>query len=44
MFFSYGTPLGDDAVTSGTQLDALAIRPYSTKIISSSICMQATAG
>ena len=25
--FYYGTPLGDDAVTSGTRLDALAIRP-----------------
>ena len=28
--FSYGTPLGDDAVTRGTQLDALAIRPNSS--------------
>ena len=27
---SYGTPLGDNAVTYGTQLDALAIRPNSS--------------
>ena len=31
--FYYGTPLGDDAVTSGTRLDALAIGPNSSKII-----------
>jgi hypothetical protein len=29
--FAYGTPLGDDAVTCGTRLDALAIRPNSLK-------------
>ena len=29
----YGTPLGDGAVTSGAWLDALAIRPNSSKTI-----------
>ena len=37
---SYGTPLGDNAVTSGTRLDALAIRTDSSKIINSSICIE----
>ncbi len=35
--FSYGTPLGDNAVTYGTRLDALAIRPNN---ISCGTCIQ----
>lgn len=35
IFFYYGTPLGDidNAITSGTRLDALAIGPNSSKVI-----------